>query len=320
MTELGRTGGGPFRRGGPRYAELHCHSAFSFLDGASQPEDLVAEAARIGLSGLALTDHDGLYGVVRFAGAAREVGLPTLFGAEVATGRSEPRGGAPDPSGEHLLVLARDDVGYARLSRALSDAHLAGREKGRLVARLEEFAAGADGRWLVLTGCRKGGVRTALAADGPAAAGRALDRLVGLFGRDNVVVELIDHGDPRDTERNDILSRLAEEHRLDIVATNNVHYATPAGYRLAAAMAAVRARRALDDMDGWLPPAGTAHLRSPSEMAARFARYPGAVERAARIGDECAFELKLIEPKLPDFPIPPRHTEASWLRHLTERG
>lgn len=318
--ELGSSASSPSRRSGPRYAELHCHSAFSFLDGASQPEDLVAEAARIGLSALAITDHDGLYGVVRFAEAAREVGLPTLFGAEVATGRSEPRGGAPDPEGEHLLVLARDHIGYARLSRALSDAHLAGREKGRLVARPEAFAAVADGRWLVLTGCRKGSVRAALAAGGPAAAGRALDRLVGLFGRDNVVVELTDHGDPRDTERNDILFRLAGEHRLDTVATNNVHYATPAGYRLAAAMAAVRARRALDDMDGWLPSAGTAHLRSPGEMAARFARYPGAVERAARIGDECAFELELIEPKLPDFPVPPGHTEASWLRHLTERG
>ena len=98
------------------YAELHCHSNFSFLDGASYPEELVAEAARLGLGALALTDHDGLYGVVRFAEAAKEVGMPTVFGAELTlaghgTGfaaKAAPRTGTPDPPGPHLVVIARD--------------------------------------------------------------------------------------------------------------------------------------------------------------------------------------------------------------------
>jgi error-prone DNA polymerase len=302
------------------YAELHCHSAFSFLDGASQPEELVEEATRLGLSGLALTDHDGMYGVVRFAEAAAAVELPTLFGAEVSVGLTAPQNGAPDPEGEHLLILARNPAGYGRLCRALTAAHLAGAEKGRPVVDIEELAALAGGHWQVLTGCRKGALRRALADGGPAAANRALEMLLALFGRDSVAVELIDHGDPLDADRNDALAELGRRRRLDIVATNNVHYATPARHRLAAAMAAVRARRSLDDMDGWLPPAGTAHLRSGAEMTARFARYPGAVERAAQVGRECAFRLELIAPTLPDFPVPPGHTEASWLRHLTELG
>ena len=97
------------------YAELHAHSAFSFLDGASQPEELAYEAARLGLSALALTDHDGLYGVVRFAQAAREVGLPTIFGAELhlpdPDGVLDPPTGPPDPRATHLLVLARAELG-----------------------------------------------------------------------------------------------------------------------------------------------------------------------------------------------------------------
>src|SRR5688572_15191864 len=113
------------------YAELHCHSNFSFLDGASHPEELVEEAVRLGLEALALTDHDGLYGVVRFAEAARSHGLPTVFGAELSLGATSPRAGAAgvaDPTGSHLLVLARDARGYARLARAISQAQMSGRK------------------------------------------------------------------------------------------------------------------------------------------------------------------------------------------------
>lgn len=152
------------------YAELHCHSAFSFLDGASTPEQLVAEALRLGLDALAITDRDGLYGVVRFCEAARDTGLRTLYGAELSLGLPEPQLGVPDPVGEHLLVLARGQEGYRRLSRQISDAQLAGGEKGRPVYDLEELAVIGAGHWLVLTGCRKGLVPHALLTRGRDAA------------------------------------------------------------------------------------------------------------------------------------------------------
>src|SRR5580693_8107999 len=123
------------------YAELHCHSNFSFLDGASHPEELAEEAARLGLSALALTDHDGLYGVVRFAEAAAAVGMPTVFGAELSLGLSRRQNGVADPEGHHLIVLARDATGYARLCRAISTAQMAGREKGKPQIDLETLAA-----------------------------------------------------------------------------------------------------------------------------------------------------------------------------------
>ena len=168
------------------YAELHCHSNFSFLDGASHPEELAVEAARLGLDALALTDHDGFYGVVRFAEAARMLELAPVFGTELTLSdcpshigvphTARPRTGAPDPAGAHLVVLARDPEGYASLSRVIAEAHLAGGEKGRLLLTLDTLSRSGRGRaghWLVLTGCRKGSVPRALSSEGPSAAARS---------------------------------------------------------------------------------------------------------------------------------------------------
>jgi error-prone DNA polymerase len=304
-----------------RYAELHCHSSFSFLDGASHPEELVAEASRLGLEALALTDHEGLYGVVRFFEAAREAGVRTVYGAELALaggGPAAPRTRVPDPAGAHLVVLARDPEGYTALARALSEAHLAGGEKLRPAHRLSRLSELASGHFVVLTGCRKGAVPRALVEHGPAAAARELGQLVEHFGAGNVAVELWDHGDPIDAARNDALAVLAARRSLPIVATNVVHYARPADRRIATVLAAVRSGCPLDELDGWLPAATSAHLRSGGEQARRFARYPGAVEHAAELGQACAFDLKLVAPKLPDFPVPAGHSEMTWLRALVE--
>ena len=316
--------GPPRKQGSVRYAELHCHSNFSFLDGASHPEELVTEAARIGLEALALTDHNGFYGVVRFAEAARAAGLRTVFGAELTlAGSTNPsRTGAADPKGNHLLVLARDPRGYALLARAISEGQLAGSKNAPQInyERLVELGgAGTGDHWVVLTGCRKGSVPEALVSEGPTAAAKALERLVADFGRSNVVVELWDHGLPTDSVRNDGLAELAMSHRLKLVATGNVHHHSVARQRLAAAMAAVRARRSLEEIDGWLPPAGR-HLRSGAEQAIRFARYPGVVSEAAALGIECAFDLKLIAPNLPPFPCPDGLDEMGYLRRLVDEG
>lgn len=212
------------------YAELHCHSSFSFGDGASDPEELVAEAARKGLEALAITDHGGLYGAVRFARAAAELAedtgirVRTVFGAELTLGDAEPRGGRPDPPGAHLVVLARDPEGYRRLCGVLSEAKLSGGSKGRSRLELGQLADAHGGHWAVLTGCRKGMVPAALVEAGPAAARRALQALVSAFGREHVVVELADQGDPLDRVRNDALARLGVEQGLELVATANVHY------------------------------------------------------------------------------------------------
>ncbi|NUP50211.1 MAG: error-prone DNA polymerase [Catenulispora sp.] len=316
----------------PRYAELHAHSHFSFLDGASSPAELVAEAARLGLHGLAVTDHDGFAGAMQYKQAAEDAELATVFGAELSLELTAARTGTADPSGSHLLVLARGAEGYRRLSAAIGKAQLAGKEKGRPVYDLEDLAAAAAdehgrGHWTVLTGCRKGTVRQALERHGLTAAGAGaaaveLRKLMELFGRRNVVVELTDHDQPLDDARNRLLADLAARHGLPTVATGNVHYARPADYRLHTAMAALRARRTLAEMDGWLPGAPTAYLRSGAEMLARFpeSEFGPAVTFSADLAADHAFDFTTISPTLPDYPVPPGHTEASLLRELTYRG
>ncbi len=311
------------------YAELHVHSHYSFLDGASSPEELVEEAVKLGLHALAITDHDGFYGVVRLAEAAEAYGLRTVFGAELSLGLSAPQNGVADPEGEHLLVLARGEEGYHRLSGAITQAQLAGgAEKGRPVFDLDDLAVRLRGHAVVLTGCRKGAARRALAGAGAdagfrspeAAAEHAVRRLVERFGPAGVAVELFDHGNPLDSAHNDALAAIADRLGLPCVATNAVHFAEPTRHPLATALAAVRARRSLDEMDGWLPASDGAHLRSGAEMARRFARYPGAVENTVLLADQLSFPLRSARPKLPKQDVPAGHTPMSYLRELVEQG
>lgn len=303
------------------YAELHAHSSYSFLDGASMPEAMVEEAQRLGLTALALTDHDGFYGVVRFAEAAREFGMPTVFGAELSLQRDAPRAGAVDPPGDHLLILARGDEGYRRLSRVIADAHMTGGEKGLLRYDADAITAAASGgHWQILTGCRKGSVRRGLARAGRVGARDALGDLVERFGASNVAVELTATGVSDDDERNAILAGLAAEMGLSTVATTGAHFAGPSNRRLATAVAAVRARTDITTIDGWLPGVGGAHLRSGDEMARLLPAHLDAIDNAVQLAADCAFSLGLIAPNLPPFDVPDGHTEASWLRHLTEEG
>ncbi len=307
------------RRSTVPYAELHAHSAYSFLDGASTPEELVEEAARLDLRAIALTDHDGLYGVVRFAEAAAELDVRTVFGAELSLGNVA-RTDTPDPPGPHLLVLARGPEGYRRLSRQLSAAHLAGGEKGKPRYDFDALTEAAGGHWHILTGCRKGHVRQAFSAGGPEAAAVALADLVDRFGRSRVSVELTRHGHPGEHETNAALVALARRFGVTAVATTGAHFAEPSRGRLAMAMGAIRARQSLDEAAGWLAPLGGAHLRSGDEMARLFRDFPEVVGAAADLGEQCAFGLQLIAPQLPPFDVPDGHTEDSWLRELVLAG
>jgi len=339
----------PRERTATPWAELHVHSAFSFLDGASDPETLAEEAARLGIEALALTDHDGLYGAVRLAETAKEFGVGTVFGAELSL--------TPD---DHLLVLARSPAGYRRLSAAISAAQLRGGAKNRPAYDFAELADAHGGEWAVLTGCRKGRVPAALAAlhpagpdpagpcalgldparpagragrvvppvppglagpgafgpPGPVAAERELRTLTEAFGADNVYVELIDQRLPGDDLRNDRLAALAAPTRLSVGASNNVHHATPAEGRLAQGLAALHDRRTLQDAAGWTMAAGTAHLRSGREMAARLARFPGVQQATVDLARACTFDFKKLDPELPGFPVPDGGTEIGHLRSL----
>jgi len=355
-----------------RYAELHAHTNYSFLDGASHPYDLVRRAADLGYAALAITDHDGFRGAAKVHVAAREIGLPIAYGAEVGMSRRTPdtspqslpprpedagkrkstatTQGAPGvtdlqpatpvparvrrgrirrmhgskpvdlPATDHLVLLAPDPAGYAALSRFVTLGQFRG-EKDRPDYRYADLeTASRDGKLVTLTGCRQGAVPRAAQAGDLAGAMEAAAKLREIFpGR--LYIELTHHGMPDDDERNDLLVEVSRRLQIPFVATNNAHYAVREDADLAEVLAAVAGRRDLDTADGFRPATDLRHLRSPDEMAARFSRYPGAVERAADVAASLAFDLDLLAPELPDFPKPGAFTsEDEYLRHLVDEG
>lgn len=301
-----------------KYAELHAHSSLSFLRGANDPEDLVESAVELGLSALALTDINGLASAVKLARAASAVEgrVATVFGSELTLGAGL---GAPRAGEETLIVLARNHRGYHRLSHLISQGLLASEEKGKLQLTYEQVGASGGDDFYFLTSTRSGALRRALEpreGQFDIEAGRTmLARLREILGKDRLLVEVVNHQRPLDSDRCALLGRLARELSLPTVATGAVRCAAVSDGPLSDVLEAVRRRSALADIPGYLSPS-PAFMRSPAEMAVLHKENPQAVERAGEIGEECAFDLALIAPQLPPFPTPEGHSEASWLRHV----
>lgn len=305
----------------PRYAELHAHSTYSFLDGASSPAEFVAEAERLGLSALALTEHNGLYSAVQVATAAKDTGVRTVFGAEVSVTPAdapEPVAGHRDPQADHLVVLARDPRGYRALSHALSLAHLAGGAKGRTHHTYTSLADQADDQWVILAGCRKSPILRALQRQGHDAALEVAHDLAQRFGRQNLVIDWVRRGTAYDDALGDAVERVAQEAKIALIASTNAHYAHPRDHRRAEVLSALGAGKTLADNDPWRLASPTAHLRSARDMVRLHARRPHSVDAAARLADELAFDFDVVAPRLPPYPVPAGHDESTWLRHLTD--
>ena len=334
------------------YAELHCHTNFSFLDGASHPEVLVERAVELGYEALAITDHHGFYGAVRFSQAMEAFGLPAIYGTEIGLGTYEEvdtpfrkaesadldrpeieptsrrgrsttmHGTKPtgkDPS-DHLVLLGRGPDGYSSISQLVSKAQVRGK-KDRPVYSWHDLGQAAQGGNLVaLTGCWQGSVpRAANRGDLPAALESAA-KLRNVFG-ENLYIEMWHHRMSEDDLRNDVLAEVSARLSIPTVATNNVHYDEPGEADLSEALAAIAGRRTLDLQDGFRPATDERYLKDPAEMHRRFLRYPGAVPRAVELGKELAFDLRLVAPQLPDFPMPGHfRSEMDFLRHLTYEG
>lgn len=287
------------------WAELHAHSAFSFLRGASRPEDLVAEAARLGIGVLAVTDMDGLHAARRLHAAARDHGIGTVYGAELTLG--EPVLGTP-------VVLARSVEGFRLLSSVITDAQLAG-SKNAPVYDLDAVArAAAAGHWAVLPGCPLPGTDRCDVA----AVAHRLARLTDVFGTSGTHAELVDHRLPEDSVAADAMWVAARRAGVPVVATGAVHYAAPRQARVAQALTALRRRETLDRAAGHLMAAPTAHLRPRAERAAFLSRYPGVADTTVALGRSCVIDLGELRPELPEFAVPAGHTQDSWLRDRAE--
>jgi error-prone DNA polymerase len=269
------------------YVELHAHSAYSFLDGASQPEELAAQAAELGYPALALTDHDGVYGSLEFAHAARHFGVRPITGAEVTL-----------DGGAHVTLLVETPGGYANLCRLLTAGHANTRPKEgreplppRLDPRLlEELHDGL----VCLSGCARDG----LAVRDPNAA--AL--LAQVFGRDDFFVELQRPFERGDTRRNAALRDLARTLRVHTIATGDVHAHDSSRAALQDVLVAVRCRTSLDGCERERRGNHEAVLAAPADMLERFPDDRDAVERTGELAKRLAFDLtEELGYRYPDF-------------------
>jgi error-prone DNA polymerase len=274
------------------YVELRCRSAFSFLDGASLPEDLVAAAAAHGHTTLALSDRNGLYGAPRFFAAARKHGVRPIVGAEVTMA------GAPP-----LLLLVENRRGYQNLCR--------------LITRMNEATAHVTATATVALCAAHAEGLIALAGAAPR---DDLPALIDAFGAPNIFLETHRHLEAAQAHRARAAEAQAAAHRIGLVATNDVRYATPAQGRTYDVLTCARARATVDEIGRRLPPNGERWLKPPPQMAALFHDRRAAVRTTRAIAERCGFTLADLGYTFPTYPVPAGETQQSFLEKMTWLG
>ncbi len=288
------------------FVHLHVHTPFSFLDGASSIKALVSRAAALGMTALAITDHDNVSGAVRFQKACQETGIRPIQGAEVTTSLG------------HLTLLARDQRGYANLCRILTQAHM-GHPRGQPEADLETLAQYHEGLF-ALSGCRRGYISSHILRGELAEAQEAARRLRDIFGSAHFFLELEGNLLPGSQSLNQALVDLAAALGVGVVGTANVHYAEKSDFPVHDILTCARTLTKLEDVHPERRLNAQNYLAPEEEMARVFARHPEAVANTVRIAEQCEPVLTLGRPTFPAFPVPGDETAASFLRQLVWQG
>ncbi|PKB71353.1 MAG: hypothetical protein BZY87_05725 [SAR202 cluster bacterium Io17-Chloro-G6] len=290
------------------YAELHCHSNYSFQEGASSVEDLLVRARDLGYRALALTDHDNLCGAMHFAQVAKTLDIQSITGTELTI-----------KDGSHLTFLAENQEGYSQLSNLISYSYVAS-DRRNPALDLKYLPDRVHGL-LLLTGCRTGRVPSLLSEGRYAEAETQLRQYLDWFGTDNVFVELQQNLVQGDTRRNRRLIDLAHKLGVGTVATNNVHYHVPDRHRLQDALVSIKHNLSLEETHKERRANNQFYLKSPAEMAALFSRCPEAITNTIRIAERCSFDLtKDLAYRFPDYPVPEGATPQSHLEDLCRQA
>lgn len=291
----------------PVFHELHARSAFSFLRGASRPEDMMSRAAELGMSHLVLTDRDGVYGSARAHFQTKELGVKAIVGAELTL-----------EEGGVLPVIVRTRTGYQNLCRLLTRAKLAAPKGEARVSwkSLESFAEGLT----VHTGDAEGVLHQALNTGDKNTAVDLMQRLCGVFGREHVYLMIQRHRVRHENIRLRQIVDLAEHLRLPVIASNSPLYAERQGRMLQDAFTCLRHHTHLDEAGLLLAPNAERCLKPAAEMHRLFADLPQALENTGRIVETVEFSLKDLGYEFPEHGVPANHTQESFLREVAEHG
>jgi error-prone DNA polymerase len=309
-----------------RYIELHAASAFSFLEGASQPEALIARAGELEMPAMALLDRNGVYGSARFHTSARRGDIRAHVGAEISVlgfhSRLMPPAWVPhqcavEPARVSLLCESR--VGYQNLCQLITQFKLREKTKGEgaaTICDLQEYSSGL----ICLTGGDEGPSAAALAAGGEESARKTVEQLVEIFGRKNVYVELQRHQEREEEWRNQAAISIANSLKLPVLATNGVRYVTAYDREILDLFTSIRHHTELDHAGRLLALNNQRHLRSAPEMVALFQNVPGATDNTAELSGRLGFELNDLGYEFPHYPVPDGDTMDSFLRKRVDEG
>ena len=310
----------------PSYIELHCASAFSFLEGASLPEDLIERTVELQMPALALLDRNGVYGSARFHTSAQRNDVRAHVGAEVATSafgqRLVPASWLPhqhpaEPARLPLLCTSR--AGYQNLCQLITQFKMREKTKAEGAAAREDLAQYAEGL-ICLTGGDEGPLASALVQGGEAAGREVVEDLVRLYGRESVFVELQRHQEREEEWRNQAALRIARSLRLPVVATNGVRYAKDLDREILDVFTCIRNHVDLDHAGRLLALNSQRALRSAREMAWLFRDVPDAIANTVEISQRLRFELADLGYEFPHYPVPDGETMDSFLRRRVDEG
>jgi len=302
------------------FVHLHVHTEYSLLDGACRIPDLLERASRLKMPALAISDHGSMSGVIKFYKAAREAGINPIIGSEfyIAPGSRFEKTAGPRSSASHLVLLARDRIGYHNLLVLSSKAHLEGFYYKPRIDRdlLSEHHRGL----IALSGCLKGEIPRALLNGDRAGAASALSFYRDLFGPENFYLELMDHRLDDQRRVNPLLLELSRKTGVGAVATNDVHYVHREDAYSQEVLLCIQTASQLADESRMRMKTEEFYLKSAEEMGVLFAEIPQALTRSREIADRCLLELELNNDLLPEFSPPPGKKAENYLRELCEEG
>jgi error-prone DNA polymerase len=286
------------------YTELHCHSNYSFQEGASSVEELLTRAVDLGYPALALTDHDNLCGAMEFSRIANAIGIQPITGAEITL-----------EDGSHLTLLSRTRKGYSNLCNLITHSRF---HKNSTDPRIDtNFLKNHTEGLTLLTGCARGKIPTLVTERRDKAAEKEITKYLEWFGTNNVFVELQQNMVYGDTSRNKLLVQLAKKYRLNCVATNNVHYHIPERHRLQDSLVAIRHNLTLEESHIERRANNNFYLKPAAQIADLFSELPDAIANTIKIAEQCTFNLKEdLGYELPNYPVPPNYTPLSYLKEI----
>jgi error-prone DNA polymerase len=309
-----------------RYVELHATSAFSFLQGASQPEEMIRRAAELEMPAMALLDHNGVYGSARFHTGGKRDGIRAHIGAEVSVSsfgaRLTPAAWLPhqhfaEPA--RLPLLCESRTGYQNLCQLITQFKMRETKKIEGAATCEDLEQYASGL-VCLTGGDEGPLAAALAAGGEEAGRKTVERMVAIFGRERVYVEVQRHYEQEEEWRNQAAIRIADSLKLPVLATNGVRHATAYDREVLDLFTVIRNHTELDRAGRLLALNSQRHVRPAREMTRLFQDVPGAIENTVELSSRLQFELSDLGYAFPRYPVPGGETMDSFLEKRVAEG